>query len=206
MKKTILITENQRKKIILESISEKMDSEIKKNSDFVKNILESTFKTIKFNYKILFTFSAGISGVIVPISDYIMGLDPTLSEEAKNYILTAIIMIFFFENEKVLNQLYKKIEEQGLVELLRKAKTKTSELLNTFFDFLEGLNLTLYKFSDIVSYSFMIPLLPIFMKLGDLSDAEFTEITKRILMSGLITLSSTTLRKVVSKIIQKLRH
>lgn len=206
MKKTILITENQRKKIILESISEKMDSEIKKNSDFVKNILESTFKTIKFNYKILFTFSAGISGVIVPISDYIMGLDPTLSEEAKNYILTAIIMIFFFENEKVLNQIYKKIEEQGLVELLRKAKTKTSELLNTFFDFLEGLNLTLYKFSDIVSYSFMIPLLPIFMKLGDLSDAEFTEITKRILMSGLITLSSTTLRKVVSKIIQKLRH
>jgi len=85
--------------------------------------------------------------------------------------------------------------------------SKTSELKDTFFDFMESLNITLFKVSNTLGFVFLIPLLPYIhqMSEGELSMIDINKIVTIIASYGVITIASSTLKEIIVKLIKRFR-
>jgi len=85
--------------------------------------------------------------------------------------------------------------------------SKTNELKDTFFDFMESLNITLFKISNILGFAFLIPLLPYIhqMSEGKLSMMDINRIVTILLSYGVITITSSTLKEIIVKLIKRFR-
>jgi len=76
-----------------------------------------------------------------------------------------------------------------------------------FFDFMESLNITLFKVSNILGFTFLIPLLPLIYELSssEISQQDINKIVKIITSYGVITISSVTLKEILTKLIKRFR-
>ena len=207
MKMNILITESQEKMILTESIGRELGNILKKNSDIGK-LISSQIKEIMGGDKIgLLTFGASIGGLMGPVSDFIEGKYPHMDDAQISLLLTGVIATFFYNSPKLINKIKEKIKEKGLESEFDVTLSKTNELNETFFDFIESLNITLFKISNILGFAFLIPLLPYIHQIsdGDLSIADINKIVTILLSYGVITISSATLKELIIKLIKRFK-
>ena len=89
---------------------------------------------------------------------------------------------------------------------MKTALTKSDELNNTFINFIRSLALTLHKVTNILSYAFVIPILPMLYQIalnGSISKDDVTEIVKRVISFGIITVSGIVLKELIIKILRR---
>jgi hypothetical protein len=204
---TILITETQQKMILNESIGSELVDILKRNSDIGKLIL-TQIKEIMGNDKIgLLTFGASIGGLIGPVGEYIEGKYPHMTDVEVSLLLTGVISTFLYNSPKLIKRITDKIKEQDLETEFEVAKSKTKELIDVFYDFMESLNITLFKVTNVLGFAFLIPLLPYIHELssGSLTTHDINRIVKMLLSYGFITISASTLKEILSKIIKRFR-
>jgi hypothetical protein len=207
MKMNILITESQEKMILNESIGNELGDIIKRNSDIGKLII-SQIKEITGNDKIgLLTFGASIGGMMGPVGNFLEGKYPSMNDVEISLLLTGVIATFLYNSPKLTKKITDKIKEEGLEEEFEVAKSKTQELRDTFYDFLESLNITLFKVTNVLGFAFLIPLLPYIHELssGNLTMLDINRIVKMLASYGVITLSSATLKEIMVKLIKRFR-
>jgi hypothetical protein len=207
MKMNILITESQEKMILNESIGNELGNIIKKNSEIGK-LITSQIKEITGNDKIgILTFGASIGGMMGPVGNFLEGKYPSMNDVEISLLLTGVIATFFYNSPKLIKKITDKINEQGLEQEFEEAKSKTEELRETFYDFMESLNITLFKVSNILGFAFLIPLLPYIHELssGNLNMLDINRIVKMLASYGVITLSSATLKEIMVKLIKRFR-
>jgi hypothetical protein len=207
MKMNILITESQEKMILNESIGNELGDIIKRNSDIGKLIV-SQIKEITGNDKIgLLTFGASIGGMMGPVGNFLEGKYPSMNDVEISLLLTGVIATFLYNSPKLIKKITDKIKEEGLEEEFEVAKSKTQELRDTFYDFLESLNITLFKVTNVLGFAFLIPLLPYIHELssGNLTMLDINRIVKMLASYGVITLSSATLKEIMVKLIKRFR-
>jgi hypothetical protein len=207
MKMNILITESQEKMILNESIGNELGDIIKRNSDIGK-LITSQIKEITGNDKIgILTFGASIGGMMGPVGNFLEGKYPSMNDVEISLLLTGVIATFFYNSPKLIKKITDKIKEQGLEQEFEEAKSKTEELRETFYDFMESLNITLFKVSNILGFAFLIPLLPYIHELssGNLNMLDINRIVKMLASYGVITLSSATLKEIMVKLIKRFR-
>ena len=207
MKMNILITESQEKMILNESIGNELGDIIKRNSDIGKLIV-SQIKEITGNDKIgLLTFGASIGGMMGPVGNFLEGKYPSMNDVEISLLLTGVIATFLYNSPKLIKKITDKIKDQGLEEEFEVAKSKTQELRDTFYDFLESLNITLFKVTNVLGFAFLIPLLPYIHELssGNLTMLDINRIVKMLASYGVITLSSATLKEIMVKLIKRFR-
>ena len=85
---------------------------------------------------------------------------------------------------------------------------KSNELKEVLFNFLESLNITLFKVSKMMSYAFIVPiLLMIFsmVKSNNLNLSDAKEVALRIVGSGVVSLSGIVVRDLITKLIKRFR-
>jgi hypothetical protein len=207
MKMNILITESQERMILNESIGNELGNILRKNSDIGK-LITSQIKEITGNDKIgILTFGASIGGMMGPVGNFLEGKYPSMNDVEISLLLTGVIATFLFNSPKLVKKVTDKIKEQGLENEFEVAKSKTEELRDTFYDFMESLNITLFKVTNVLGFAFLIPLLPYIHELssGNLTIQDINKIVKILTSYGIITISSSTLKEIIVKLIKRFR-
>ena len=204
----IVITESQYKKLLLEESSNKILGTLKGLKSMVSDILKKTQKQTKIDFEFLLTWGATIGGIVGPVSDFIDGKFPEINDMEKSLLLTGIILTYFSSNKEKLSKILVIIKEKGLVKTFDEVLRKTEKLEKSFLGFVDSLGITVRNLSNMLAYSFLIPILP---KLYQMSETGFTnedisELTKRLLSFGIINLSGETVKEILKKIVSRFKN
>ena len=207
MKMNILITESQERMLLIESIGDELGDVVKQNNDLGNTIANKIKETIGIDKVGLLTFGATIGGFISPVNQFIEGNFPNMSDTDISLLLTGVVATFFYNTPKLMEKIKSLIVENNLESEFEETLSKTKELHNTFFDFMESLNITLFKVSNILGFAFLIPLLPYIHEIAqnNLSPEDIHKIIKSILSYGVITVSSVVFKEVMIKLIKRFR-
>jgi hypothetical protein len=148
-----------------------------------------------------------IGGFVGPISKYLEGKYTNLSESDITLICFGIILTFFSENKEKLNKVLELIKEKKLITFFDQAMMKSYDLKDAFFNFLDSLNMTFSKVSNMVAYTFLVPLIPL---LKNLSDMDLSEDQINLLSMGIshytgVLISSKIITELINKIIKRFK-
>lgn len=206
MELSIIITESQKRMILSESFSSDFQNILKKNYEFVKKIVNQTQEQVGTNLEFLLSWGATIGGFVGPINDYLQGRFPELTDLQLSLLITGIISSYYIDNKKTISKIFQKITDEGLSNVMEVALNKSDELYNTFISFIKSLGLTLHKVTNILSYAFIIPILPMIYNMaldGEISNSDMLEIVKRITGFGIVTISGIILRELIFKLLKR---
>ena len=204
----IAVTEHQKKFIITESISEEFNSIIERGYNFTKEILEKSAEQIGINIQFAITWGASIGGMVGPLNDFIKNTESEMSDIEISLLLTGIIASYYVDNKEYVKKILTKIKEKGLSEVFLRVFKKSQELKNAFFDFIESLNITLHKVTNIMSYTFIIPIIPMLYDMAtssNLDGEQISEIAKRLASFGVLTVSGILVKELINKIIKRFK-
>jgi hypothetical protein len=208
MNMTILISESQKHHLLLESSGGKINDVIKENYELVKKIIKTSSKQLNTDLTFLITWGASIGGMVGPINEFVQGKYPELNDIEISLLLTGVIATYYFDNKKLMEQLYTKLTEGNLFEKFLNVIKKCDELRDSFLNFVNSLGLTLHKVTNMMSYTFIIPVLPLLYNIamnGDVTDKEISEIILRVSSFGLVAVSGVIAKELVSKIVRRFR-
>lgn len=200
----IIITEQQKRIIITESTGEELGNLIKQNTERVKEIINEAQNQIGMNLQFLLTWGAGIGGFMGPVEDFVRGKYPEIDESELVLILIGIIATYFVDNKKIVTKIYKKIYEDGLSEIFDRILKKTDTLRNTFIEFIDSLGLTFHKITNMLSYTFIIPILPMIYQMvedGSTENVDLKQLAIRIISFTGLTLSGIIFKELLSKLV-----
>lgn len=204
----IIITESQKRIILTESTGEELGNIIKQNTERAINILKESQAQMGLNLQFLFTWGAGIGGFMGPVEDFIRGRFPELSEQELLYILIGVIATYFIDNKKTVSKIYTEIQENGLSKVFEVVLRKTDTLKNTFAKFVESLGVTFHKITNMVSYLFILPLIPPLANLvfnGSLGNMDPRELAMRIVGFAGVTISGIIFRELILKMVRRFK-
>jgi hypothetical protein len=209
MKLSIIITESQKKTILTESIKSDFIESFKSQHNLFKKIVEDVKSQIGVNLEFMLTWGATIGGFISPISQYISGKHPELSEVDLSLILTGVVANYYFDNRKTISKLTEEIQNRGLSKIYLQTLKKSETLKKVFVDFISSLGLNLHKITNIMSYAFIIPVLPMIYNMvssNDISEKELIEIVKRLGGFSFLTVSGILFRDLILKLSNRFRN
>lgn len=202
------INESQLKLILQEQDKSKMGSFLRKLYSFTSDIVSKTKKKYGLNLKLLLTWGASVGGLVLPLNNFIETGNFNLNDDQKALILVGIASILYFENKPLFEKVSKVIKEEGLTKEFKKVLDKGVQLRSALVNFLDSLNHSFRTMGELVSYSFLIPILQdIFEMCQGTSNTNTiaTRIVERLLASGLVTASIETLTSVIKKIVKRFR-
>lgn len=168
----IILTESQYIKVLQESKENAMSDVFTDGKNFTKKIIKDVKKQFGIDFVFLGTWGSVIGGFVGPISKYMSGRYPNLTETDITLISFGIILTFFSSNKDKLREVLELIKEKKLITFFDRGLSKSYELRDALFGFLESLNLTFSKVSNMIPYTFLVPLVPILKDLSDLSIGE----------------------------------
>jgi hypothetical protein len=160
------------------------------------------------NLQFLLTWGAGIGGFVGPIEDFVKGRFPELNEMQITLILIGVIATYFFENKKFASTIYNKIQEEGLSKVFEKVLKKSDELRSTFLDFIESLGIVFHKITNMMSYTFIIPLIPMIYQMaadGLTDGVDLKQLTTRIIGFTGLTISGILFKEMIVKMVRRFR-
>lgn len=208
MEVTLIITESQEKMILVESIISNFADMVTQNYEFVKKIVKEASESMGMNLQFAITWGASIGGFIGPINNFLIGKYPNLTDIELSLILTGVIATYYFDNVEMAKKIFEKIKEDGLSVPFKEAYDKGKEFKDSFLDFVSSLNITLHKVTNMMSYTFILPLIPMLYdiaKNGTYTDHDVKQISLRLASFGILTVSGIMIRELLTKMIKRFR-
>ena len=141
-----------------------------------------------------------------PLNQFLEGKFPELSTTDSALILTGVISILYYDNKSTIKEILEKIKEKGLSKEFMESLAKGRELKQVFLDFVSSLNLTTHKISNIMSYTFIVPLLPMIYDMvqsGTVNPEDASKIAQRLVSFGFLTVGGNALKEFIENIIKK---
>lgn len=203
-----LITESQLKIILLEQDRDQLTSDMKTLNSFTEKIVNNVKKNYDLNLRLLLTWGASVGGLVMPLDNFIRTGNFNLSEKEMSLILVGVASTLLFENKKFIFSILSKIKESGIQDSYEKVLSKGFDLKKSFKGFLNSCNITTNILLDIMSYSFLIPIITdIYSQSIDAKNiSEVSKfITERLIASGVIIIGKEILSIAIKKIIKKLK-
>ena len=203
----MLISESQLKKIILIEESENLSKGIKELYEESKEIISNSSSQTKMNFSFMLTWGAALAGIMGPLNEFMTGNFPELTEKNIALILTAVCVMLYTDYKPKYDKLFKKLDEEGLTDKFDICLEKGLRLKNSFLEFLKSLNVTMHSMTNIMSYAFLIPLMPIFYDIAvEGYDPEVVQsIVKSLMGFGIVTVSGNTLKRLIDRILNRFK-
>lgn len=202
----IVLNEQQRRLLIIESVSNDLESTKNESENLVEKIYSDVKGSLSLDFRLLLTWSTAIGGFLTPLSKLIDGEMPEVSSADKSLILIGVVFSVIFQNSENFKKIKNLLVEKNLYENFLIVKEKAINLKNVFLNFLSGLNITVNTMSGIIAYSFLIPIVPILLQLASsqtITDEDVMELSKRIVAWGMTIVGSKTLKNILDKILKK---
>ena len=201
-----LINESQLRTILQEQDQSKMSDYMKELYSFTSNLVTKAKKSYGLNLKLLLTWGASVGGLVMPLDRFIKSGRFELTDEQATLILVGIACTFFYDNAKSLRTILLKIKDEGLEDTFKEVLVKSKNLKNSFTTFLKSANVTLGSTLELVTYSFLIPIITDIQSAildgGDLQTTAMT-IAKRLVASGVVLVGQIALTETIKKILKK---
>ena len=201
-----LINESQLRTILQEQDQSKMSDYMKELYSFTSNLVTKAKKSYGLNLKLLLTWGASVGGLVMPLDRFIKSGRFELTDEQATLILVGIASTFFYDNAKSLRTILLKIKDEGLEDTFKEVLVKSKNLKNSFTTFLKSANVTLGSTLELVTYSFLIPIITDIQSAivdgGDLQTTAMT-IAKRLVASGVVLVGQIALTETIKKILKK---
>jgi hypothetical protein len=203
----VIITKSQYVKLLTEEKKNEIESTFDDSKSFVKRVVGDIKKQHGMDFSFALTWGPTIGGFVGPISRYLEGTYPSLSQSDITLLTFGIIMTFFSSNKEKINKVLTLIKEKGLVTFFDRALRKSFDLKESFIDFIESLNVTFSRTSNMLAYTFLVPLVPMLKELSDmdLDPSQVVMIAKGIASYTGTAVSSTIIFELVKKIIKRFR-
>lgn len=205
---TFLINESQKRQILFESMSDEIKRQSKENKNLIERIYRDASKQINFDLSIMLTFSASIAGFIGPVEQFLKDNYQGLTSMEISLILTGIIFQYIQDNKGALKEVYSKIRENGLVSPFRNALDKSERLKDSFIGLVLSLGVSFQKTSNILGYTFLIPIIPILYESisnGMVSFDDVSEIVKRLTIFGGLNYGGMTINHLIKSLIERIK-
>lgn len=196
-----IITEEQYKQILNESIQENISKKIEKFKEFFQKIIDDLKKSYNFHIKFGLTYGAGIGAIIQPITDYLNSRYPNLETSQIEMLAVASIMVVFFEGKEI-EKVEQKISDENLENELADGVGYAEVLSRKFKKVINVLGMSIYRMSDIVAYAFLLPLLTEIYKFMDkgIDAMDFDMISKSIMVSTGIMIGGNLIKRMVERL------
>ena len=203
----IILTESQYIKLLKEEKENEIEQTFSNSADVARKIVNDVKKQHKIDFTFALTWGSVIGGFVGPISQYLEGTYPNLTESDISLICFGIILTFFSDNKEKLKKVLQLIKEKGIITFFDRAINKAYDLRDAFFEFIKSLNVTFSKISNMMAYTFLVPLVPLLKNLieMDLSGNQIDIIVKGIAHYSGLALSSSIIKNLVEKIIERFR-
>lgn len=206
MSVTILINEEQKKRILVEGGGGFVSDVIKKNYLRVKEIISESSSQIGLNLQFLITWGASIGGLVGPVEEFIKGHYPQINDIELSLLLTGVISSYYIDNKDFINKIFLKIKEVGLSDIFKRVLKKSDDLMATFLEFISSLGITFHKITNILSYTFIIPLIPMIynmVKNQNFTPEDINQVLIRVSSFGLLTVSGIVVKELINKIVRR---
>ena len=203
-----LITEGQLKILMNEGYKSFFAENMRILNAFTNSLINKVKRKFALNLKLLSTWGTSVGGLVMPLDEYIRTNEFKVDENQAALILLGVVAIIYFDNKSLFEKIYSKIKEEGLEQIFLKVYTKGLKLREAFLGFLNSLQLSITSISELISYSFLIPIiLDIQNLVRGSGDFEKTaeNITERIVASGLVLVSTEILNEVIRKISKRIK-
>jgi len=203
----LILTESQFIKLLKEQQEKEILGIFEKSIDFTKKFLKDVKKQFGIDFTFLLTWGSVIGGFVGPISHYMEDRYSNLSESDITLICFGITLTFFSSNKEKLHKVLEIIKEKKLITFFDRAILKSYELRDAMFNFLDSLNITFSKVSNMIAYTFLIPLVPL---LKDMSDLDLSEQQVNLIVTGVShytggIFASNLLTTLIDKIIKRFK-
>lgn len=203
----IILTESQYIKILKESKENEIEKKFSDSKEFTKNILSNAKKQFGIDFTFLATWGSVIGGFVGPVSKYMQGMYPNLTDTDLTLISLGIILTYFSSNKEKLHKVLQLIKEKKLITFFDRALDKTYDLKEAFFGFLESLNITFSKVSNMIAYTFLVPLVPL---LKDIAELSLDESQIKLIGLGISSyvggiIASNFIYNLIKKIIERFK-
>lgn len=203
----ILLTEDQYKKILGESVSNDVKEKMAKSESLTKQIVRDSKQKFKLDSSFLLTWGAVLGGFMNPVVQFLNGKYPELTSTDISLISLGVIMTYFFSNIDKLRPVLDLIRKNGLVNEFDEALQKAGALKDVFVEFMRSLGVLISSVGNMLAYAFLIPLLPTLLTMSQsgITEAKLQFLVKSIMgYVGLIT-SSTALQKIIEKMVNRFK-
>lgn len=202
----ILITESQTKILLSEGVSDVLKEIYSETIDYSADLYKRVVKRLGLNSRILLTFSAMIGGLARPLEEYLAGKFTNLTEDEILLIVIGVVSILWNENKQMVKEILGRIKELDIEDEFKDGFKKVKKLQSSFRRFLASTVKGTSFISDVISYTYMIPLLGyLVMALQgqDFSPEQIDMLVKRLSIIGVFTVSTEVLESIVRKILRK---
>lgn len=203
-----LITESQLKTILTEQEKSVLGDYMKQLNSFTKNLVNRVHKAYGINLRMLATWGTAVGGLIMPLDQWIRSGNFELTDDQRMLLLIGITSTLFFEGKKPLTKMMKIIQEEGLEYVFDEGLRKGSELKEAFIEFMKSLKITSGNLIDILSYSFLIPIIGDIQSIASESvDSKHAAvlIAERLASSGVVITAGHILTRILKKIINRIK-
>jgi len=195
----VVLTESQFKKILLEGYKEQINNKLLGMHNFSRKVVGDAITQLKFDFRFLVSYGAGIGAILQSVFEYLDGNFSGLDDGQIAGLAVMAVGVVFFEN-KDLRALLSKVKDEGLSSELNNAIGFTERLKDKFAYLLKLLGMSIHRTSNIISYSFLIPILSIVIDLvtkHGVDSSQFSMFIEALLTSGLIAVEGVALRDVL---------
>jgi len=182
----VVISENQNKLLLTEGLSEKILKSYKSMGEFTEKVLKEAKTVTGLDFGFLLSWGSTLGGLMMPVTKFIEGEHPELTSLDLSLLVTGVMVTYYTSNKKALVKILSEIKERGLVEVFDKMLSAANNLKDTFLSFVESLNITMFKVSNMLAYTFLIPILPQLYEMAQMGFDQTTinQIIKRLLSYG----------------------
>ena len=209
MEVSILITENQKRLLLKESLLKDVSEVIKNNYEVASEILKSSKEQMGVNLQFLMTWGASIGGFVGPLTQFVEGNNPELTSTQVTSIMIGVIATFYLDNRETILKIVNRLKEDGLFDVYIKAVSKGKELKRSFVRFIESLNMTLHKVTNMMTYTFIIPLVEKILSMsqsGEITNDDIKQLAMRVASFGLLTVSSITVITLIKRMVNRFKQ
>jgi hypothetical protein len=201
----IVISEEQYRLLMEENFKNNLISKLESFKKFTTDVLNDLKRSFNFNIKFGLTYGAGIGVLLSHVNEFLSGKYPQLTDsEIKMLAMTAIMIVFFETKDIVKNEkLQNKVDDLGLTNELAETVNHVGGLRKKIEVILKSLDASIWRATDIVGYTFLLPILnemSKYMSTWDISNVDWSTLAKSISVATGIILSGHVLKKMFEKL------
>jgi predicted PurR-regulated permease PerM len=201
----IVISEEQYRLLIEENFKNNLISKIESFKNFTTEVLNDLKQSFNFNIKFGLTYGAGIGVLLSHVNEFLSGKYPQFTDSEINMLAMTAIMIVFFETKDVIKneKLQNKIDDLGLSNELAQTVNHVGSLKKKIEVVLKSLDSSIWRATDIIGYTFLLPILnemSKYMSSWDSSSIDWDMLSKSISISTGIILTGHILKKMFDKL------
>ena len=203
----ILLTEEQYKKILGESVSNDVKEKIESSENLTRQIVRDSKRKFKLDSSFLLTWGAVLGGFMNPVIKFLNGNYPEMTSSDISLVSLGVIMTYCFSNTDKLRPVLDLIRKNGLINEFDDALSKAGALKDAFVEFLRSLGVLTSSVSNMLAYAFLIPILPTLMSMAQsgATEMKIQFLIKSILGYVSLITSSTALEKIINKMLDRFK-